>query len=272
MNSGGVDNTVTATGTPDFGPDPTVSDISDDGIDTDGNTTDDPTEFRFAPSIIDSGVSLEKTTTSNIVRRGDIVPYEITVTNVNTFLVGPVDLVDTLPPGFLYVPDSSSLAGAVSTGRRITWPGITIPAASSLTVTIEARILNGARSGDLVNTVELFDSTTGAPVASPATATVRMLPEPVFDCGDVIGKVFEDHNGNGDRTPKLRARSPIRTSSTASSAARRRPQCLRRTWLKTACRTRVWRRWTARSSRRTRTACSRCLAPCCLRIVARTSS
>lgn len=202
VNSGGVDNTVTATGTPDFGPDPTVSDISDDGIDTDGNTTDDPTEFRFAPSIIDSGVTLEKTTTSNIVRRGDIVPYEITVTNENTFLVGPVDLVDTLPPGFIYVPDSSSFAGEVSNGRRITWPGITIPASSSLTVTIEARILNGARSGDLVNTVELFDSTTGAPVAPPATATVRMLPEPVFDCGDVIGKVFEDHNGNGHQDPE----------------------------------------------------------------------
>lgn len=202
VNSGGVDNTVTATGTPDFGPDPTISDVSDDGIDTDGNLVDDPTEFRFAPSIIDSGVTLEKTTTSNIVQRGDIVPYEITVTNENTFLVGPVNLVDTLPPGFLYVPGSSSLAGAVSPGRRITWPGITIPASSSLTVTIEARILNGARAGDLVNTVELFDSTTGAPVAPPATATVRMLPEPVFDCGEVIGKVFEDHNGNGHQDPE----------------------------------------------------------------------
>ena len=202
VNSGGVDNTVTATGTPDFGPEPTVSDVSDDGIDTDGNTTDDPTEFRFAPSIIDSGVTLEKTTTANIVRRGDIVPYEITVTNENTFLVGPVDLVDTLPPGFLYVPGSSSLAGEVSTGRRITWPGITIPASSSITVTIEARILNGARAGELTNVVELFDSTTGAPVAPPATATVRMLPEPVFDCGDVIGKVFNDRNGNGHQDPE----------------------------------------------------------------------
>ena len=61
---------------------------------------------------------------------------------------------------------------------------------------------NGARPGDLVNTVELFDSTTGAPVAQPVTATVRMLPEPVFDCGDVIGKVFEDRNGNGHQDPE----------------------------------------------------------------------
>lgn len=202
VNSGGVDNTVTATGTPDFGPDPTVSDVSDDGIDSDGNTLDDPTEFRFAPSIINAGVTLEKTTTSSIVQRGDIVPYEITVTNENTFLAGPVDLVDTLPPGFLYVPESASLAGAVVSGRRITWPGITIPASSSLTVTLEARILDGADAGDLVNTVELFDSATGDPVAPPATATVRILPEAVFDCGDVIGKVYEDHNGNGQQDPE----------------------------------------------------------------------
>ena len=39
-------------------------------------------------------------------------------------------------------------------------------------------------------------------MAPPATATVRMLPEPVFDCGDVIGKVFEDHNGNGHQDPE----------------------------------------------------------------------
>lgn len=202
VNSGGVDNTVTATGTPDFGPDPTVSDVSDDGIDTDGNTTDDPTEFRFAPSIINSGVTLTKTTTSSVVQRGDIVPYEITVENVNTFLVGPVDLVDTLPPSFLYVPDSASLPGAVVTGRRVTWPGITVPAASSIVITLEARILNGARAGELTNTVELFDTNTGAPVAPPARATVRILPEPVFDCGEVIGKVFEDHNGNGNQDPE----------------------------------------------------------------------
>ena len=202
VNSGGVDNTVTATGTPDFGPSPTVSDVSDDGIDTDGNTVDDPTEFRFSPSVIDQGVTLEKTTTSSVVERGDIVPYEITVTNENTFLVGPVDLVDTLPPGFLFVPGSSSLAGETVSGRRITWPGITIPASSSITVTIEARILNGANPGELTNTVELFDSSTGEPVAPPATATVRMLPEPVFDCGEVIGKVFRDHNGNGHQDPE----------------------------------------------------------------------
>ncbi|MEO1196154.1 MAG: SdrD B-like domain-containing protein [Pseudomonadota bacterium] len=205
VNTGGVDNTVTATGTPDFGPEPTVDDVSDDGIDDDGNTTDDPTEFRFEPPVLnpglDNGVTLTKTTTSSVVARGDIVPYEITVTNENPFLFGPVDLVDTLPPGFLYVPDSASLPGAISTGRRITWPDILIPATGSLTITLEARILNGARSGNLTNVVELFNAGTNDPVAPPAEATVRILPEAVFDCSEVIGKVYEDHNGNGRQDP-----------------------------------------------------------------------
>ncbi len=202
VNSGGVDNSVTVTGTPDFGPAPSIDDVSDDGIDDDGNTTNDQTEFRFAPSIIDSGITLAKTTPAGIVRRGDTVPYEITITNENTFLVGPLDLIDTLPAGFIYVPESSSLPGAVSTGRRVTWPDLTVPAASSITVTIEARILNGARSGELTNVVSLIDPATGAPVAAPARATVRILPEAVFDCGDVIGKVFEDHNANGYQDPE----------------------------------------------------------------------
>ncbi|MEZ5856006.1 MAG: hypothetical protein R3D67_15140 [Hyphomicrobiaceae bacterium] len=42
VDAGGVSNTATGTGTPPTGP--AVTDVSDDGIDTDGNTTDDPTE------------------------------------------------------------------------------------------------------------------------------------------------------------------------------------------------------------------------------------
>lgn len=203
VTSGGVDNTVTATGTPDFGPVPSVSDVSDDGIDSDGNTVDDPTEYRFIISAAPptSDITLNKTTTAGVVRRGDIVPYTLTVENTGVLAAGPFDLVDTLPPGFLYVPGSSSLAGAVVSGRRITWPGVVVPPAGTLTVTLTARILNGARAGELVNTVELLDPLSGAPVVPPATAAVRLLPEAVFECGDVIGKVYHDVNGNGRQDP-----------------------------------------------------------------------
>ncbi len=37
---------------------------------------------------------------------------------------------------------------------------------------------------------------TGAPISGEATATVRIVPDPTFDCTDVIGKVFNDANRN----------------------------------------------------------------------------
>ena len=200
VQAGGTSNTVTATGTPGFGG-AAVSDVSDDGIDTDGNVVDDPTEYAFPLAARIAGVTLTKTTPLGIVRRGDIVPYTITIDNVNAFAIGPFDLVDTLPPGFVFVPGSAAPAGAVAAGQQVTWPGISVPPASSLVLTLNARILPGARPGEHVNVATLRDPISGAPLLQ-AQATVRILPEAVFDCADVIGKVFTDRNGNGYQDPE----------------------------------------------------------------------
>jgi len=37
-----------------------------------------------------------------------------------------------------------------------------------------------------------------------ATATVRVIPDPLFECSDLIGKVFDDRNANGYRTTATR--------------------------------------------------------------------
>ena len=206
VNSGGVENSVLAEALPVFGPGvpgtPTpISDVSDDGVDTDGNTENDPTIYLFSASVTADGLTLLKTTPNEIVLRGATVPYTITVTNENPFVVGPVDIVDTLPGHFLADPASATLDGvsvAVDvTGLRITWTGVNLPADGSVTVEIDARVLNGARSGTHTNSVSVIDPGTGDVLVGPATADVRILPEAVFDCSDVIGKVFEDHNGNG---------------------------------------------------------------------------
>jgi len=34
-------------------------------------------------------------------------------------------------------------------------------------------------------------------VSNVATATVRVIPDPLFECSDLIGKVFDDRNANG---------------------------------------------------------------------------
>lgn len=148
-----------------------------------------------------TGITLTKTTPNPVVLRGSIVPYTITVTNDNSFTAGPLDLVDRLPPSFIYVDGSATLDAAPYTvtvnGAAITWPNITIPANGQTVITLQARVLNGANAGSHVNTASLIYPDTGLPVLEDETATVRIMPEAVFDCVDVIGKVFDDVNGNG---------------------------------------------------------------------------
>jgi hypothetical protein len=48
-----------------------------------------------------------------------------------------------------------------------------------------------------VNRARAVSTLTGAPLSGDATATVRVVPDPTFDCTDVLGKVFDDANRNG---------------------------------------------------------------------------
>ena len=206
LNAGGTSNTVDGGGIPvtidgvPGSPDP-VRDTSDDGDDTDGNTDDDPTEFTLIPppvggSIADS-VSLAKTTTRDVVRRGEVVPYMITVMNDKDIASSSFTLVDTLPTGFAFVPGSASLTPTSVEAGQITWTGIQLPPRSSVEIMLSARILTSVRAGDHINRANLLNPATGQPVVPEATATVRITPEAVFDCGEVIGKVFVDLNGDG---------------------------------------------------------------------------
>ncbi len=203
---GGINNTVTATAMPIYlpgvpGTPAPVSDMSDDDDDADGNTTNDPTTLVLSPVMAPAGLEIKKTTPRGVVERGSIVPYTITVRNVGPVVAGPLNVVDVLPQGLLYNPGSATLSGAPFAvqveGRTVTWPGLTVPPLATITLTLSARVTTGAASGELVNTASLRNPVTGALLAEEATATVRIMPEPVFDCGDVIGKVYDDKNRDG---------------------------------------------------------------------------
>lgn len=178
-----------------------VSDLSDNDVDTDGNLLDDPTVYPIARSMEASGLTVTKTAARVIVERGSVVPYTITITNDNVVVSGELDIIDILPPGFLYQPGSATLEGAafdvVVNGRVVTWPRVRVPPLTTITATLVARVPTGADAGDHVNTAQIRNPDTGELMAAPATAVVKILPEPVFDCGDVIGKVFDDQNRDG---------------------------------------------------------------------------
>jgi len=144
---------------------------------------------------------VSKVAAVSVVRLGDAVPYTIEVTNTSTNLIGPLEIRDVLPVGLVYVEGSALLNGAAAsalgTGRNLTVTGISLPPSGTATLTYVARVTSLAPIGELTNLATLIDSVSGAPAAPPTQATVRRVIEPVFDCSDVIGKVFDDKDGDG---------------------------------------------------------------------------
>ena len=98
IDAGGVYNTLSAVASSPTNSN-NVSDTSDDGDDTDGNTTDDITDTAFDVNpkirvIKTAVVQDENGNTINDV--GDIIVYEILVSNVGDMKISALSLVDTI--------------------------------------------------------------------------------------------------------------------------------------------------------------------------------
>lgn len=140
------------------------------------------------------------------VRIGDIVNYQLEFElDATGGGISNATIVDLLPTGIVYQPGSAmiSLNGGAATaveptvaGRQLTWTGQNIPVNSTLQVLFTGRVAPNAPVGELTNTTYMTDAA-GARLSNTATADVRRVPEHVFDCSDVIGKVFDDKNHNG---------------------------------------------------------------------------
>ena len=55
----------------------------------------------------------------------------------------------------------------------------------------------GVSEGEFVNRAQGINGLSGNAMSGVASATVRVVPDPTFDCTDVTGKVFDDLNRNG---------------------------------------------------------------------------
>ena len=133
------------------------------------------------------------------VRRGERVPYVITANDTTLALAR---IVDIIPPGFDYVADSALVNGVALeptiAGRNLTFDGLDVFPNAGGDITIELTLIAtvAVTTGPHVNTAQLIDPATDI-VVGTARATVTVLAEHVFDCGDIIGKVFDDRNRNG---------------------------------------------------------------------------
>ena len=151
--------------------------------------------------VLDGAVAITKTSPLINVTRGELVPYTITVTNVYGVPLYDINIVDRFPAGFKYVAGSGRLgrtpAEPVINGRELVWENRELQVNESLTFQLLLVVGAGVSEGEYVNQAFVINNTLGSRVSGEATATVQVVPDPDFDCTDVIGKVFDDRNLDG---------------------------------------------------------------------------
>jgi hypothetical protein len=112
-----------------------------------------------------------------------------------------------LPPGFKYVEGSSRFDGnpvkpvIVGNGSQLRWENVALlpyePNKKKYVIKLLLVVSSGVGEGEYVNRAQVFSSVLGEAVSGIAAATVRVTPDPTFDCTDILGKVFDDANLNG---------------------------------------------------------------------------
>jgi len=155
--------------------------------------------------VLDGALAITKTTPQVNVSRGQLVPYVITINNVLGADLQDVRIVDRFPAGFSYVEGSARLDEVpfepVIAGRELSWDDLGISDDQSRRLVLLLAVGAGVTEGEFVNRAQALHSLLGEAISGEATATVRVVPDPTFDCTDVIGKVFDDVNRNGAQDP-----------------------------------------------------------------------
>jgi uncharacterized repeat protein (TIGR01451 family) len=169
------------------------------------SVTGTPVESDERVSVIDlpaavSDVSITKIAGLRHIRRGEQAPFTIRVTNHSGSRIDGLTVIDTMPSGFRYVDGSAAINGVavdpVVNGLRVVFENLSLAGNEELEIRLSMLALSSAGPGRHVNRARATDAN-GNPLAPEATAIIEILVEHVFDYGDIIGKVFDDLNGNG---------------------------------------------------------------------------
>jgi uncharacterized repeat protein (TIGR01451 family) len=152
---------------------------------------------------LDGAVAITKISSKTNVTKSALVPYTITVTNVFGVPLHDIAVVDHFPAGFKYVAGSARLDGNPAepriNGRELIWDRLELQVNKRYTIRFLLVVGSGVSEGEYVNRALVRNTATGATVSGEASATVRVIPDPTFDCTDVIGKAFDDRNLNGQQ-------------------------------------------------------------------------
>ncbi|OGW98690.1 MAG: hypothetical protein A2Z81_07805 [Omnitrophica WOR_2 bacterium GWA2_45_18] len=143
---------------------------------------------------------IEKDANKSEVRVGEVVTYTVSVENQIENNIMDVYIKDIIPPGFKYLKNRVTLDGVPIVepiGDRPLLFGIgNVLAGEKKILKYQLVVGAGVTHGDYNNTA-VAQYYRGKLLSNRATETVKVVMDPLFDLGTVIGKVFFDTNENG---------------------------------------------------------------------------
>jgi uncharacterized repeat protein (TIGR01451 family) len=148
----------------------------------------------------DATIRLTKEANRSKAVVGDIVTYTVTMQNTASDSVSGITLDDIIPAGFKYINgrailDDTSITDPTGT-RPLSFNIGTITAGATRTLKYQLVVGSGVGFGEYTNVAQAKNSG-GLPISNTAREKVSIVPDPLFDLGTVIGKVFHDENENG---------------------------------------------------------------------------
>ena len=148
---------------------------------------------------------------------GDAISYRLQVRNTGTVPITNLQVKDTLPLGFKFLPKSpvaaianvngtptgpASPVTATVSGSVVTFGYPELQPAQSMIIAYAALTSPDAVRGSGRNSAIAFGESPGGPVNSNvASHRVVVRAGIVSDCGTLIGRVFEDKNFDGEQQP-----------------------------------------------------------------------
>ena len=157
-------------------------------------------------------VAVQKRALLPVASVGDTILYELQITNLAAVPMTIVSIVDQPPAGFTYLANTAVASSTtvarqvepVQSGGTLTWsiaavnaaPMDVIAAGETLTIEYRLQVTGAVDLGSYKNSASVLNNLNN-PISNIAEATVRIEADPVFDCPEVIGQVFNDVNMNG---------------------------------------------------------------------------
>jgi Outer membrane protein and related peptidoglycan-associated (lipo)proteins len=172
----------------------------------------DESTLYFSYRFITYEVSVTKVARKDTARVGEFVPYMVEIHNNGTDPVTGLSLTDYIPAGFKYVNGSARMAmivggvasAPVSVDPSGVYPltfdgsssGITLNPGDKVRLTYILVVGSGVTQGEYINKAHSI-TIAGFQNSNVASATVRVVGDPLFDDSLIFGKVFLDVNRNG---------------------------------------------------------------------------